>query len=604
MRQFESFRLDTVNECLWRDDEQIALSPRPFAVLQYLVDHAGRLITYDEMLDALWPETWVQPQVLRTYVLELRKILGDDAAQPRFIQTHSKRGYSFVAAVSEWDEAQETAPAPASSGEAACSAIAGREHELKELRRALKSASGRERQIVFVSGEPGIGKTALVDAFCCEAARLQLAPIARGQCVEGFRGREEYYPVVEALSQLAASPLGEDARRILSRLAPAWLTAAEPGRQAALARPERSLGELTSALEELSHIQPVILLFEDLQWADDPTLHLVSALARRRAPAGLLVVATCGLPDKSTDHPLRALRQDLLTRRLCTEIVLGPLGKSAVAQMIRRQLGQNEISQELAGFVHHRSEGNPLFVTALIEHLIAQRLLVRSGLDGEAGWEQRAPFAEMEAQVPAGLAQTVEIEIERLSAGEQRILEAASLMGIAFPAWAVAAALDENLSATEEVCNALARRLSFIERGGEDELPNGTRSEFYVFVHQVYRDVLYNRQSAGRRAARHIRIANRLGEIFAGREASVAREMAIHYEAAGDWQLASASLRGAATHARLRHAHAEAADLLHRALRLAQNLPEPDRSAAEEAFRAELAELSHAACAPSIPPKV
>ncbi|MGA8907273.1 MAG: winged helix-turn-helix domain-containing protein, partial [Acidobacteriaceae bacterium] len=101
MKQFGAFRLDTANECLWRDSVQIALAPRPFMVLRYLVEHPGRLITHDELLDALWPETYVQPQVLRTYMLELRKLLGDDAAEPRFIQTLPKRGYCFVAAVSD-----------------------------------------------------------------------------------------------------------------------------------------------------------------------------------------------------------------------------------------------------------------------------------------------------------------------------------------------------------------------------------------------------------------------------------------------------------------------------------------------------------------------
>ena len=78
MKQFESFRLDTLNECLWQNRVQINLPPKPFAVLRYLVENPGRLISHNELLDALWPETYVQPQVLRTYMLELRKILGDD----------------------------------------------------------------------------------------------------------------------------------------------------------------------------------------------------------------------------------------------------------------------------------------------------------------------------------------------------------------------------------------------------------------------------------------------------------------------------------------------------------------------------------------------
>src|SRR6202789_180601 len=122
MKQFGEFGLDTLNECLWRSDKPIALPPKPFAVLRYLVEHPSRLITHDELLEALWPETYVQPQVLRTYMLELRKALDDDAGQPRFIQTLPKRGYRFVAAVTE------------QSGQEACVAeIVGRQEELDGL---------------------------------------------------------------------------------------------------------------------------------------------------------------------------------------------------------------------------------------------------------------------------------------------------------------------------------------------------------------------------------------------------------------------------------------------------------------------------------------
>src|SRR5260370_42103810 len=99
MNHFQSFGLDTSNGCLWRNGVQIALPPKPFAVLRYLVEHPGRLVTHDELLDAVWPGTYVQPQVLRTYMLELRTDLGDDAGHPRFIQTLPKRAYCFVAPV-------------------------------------------------------------------------------------------------------------------------------------------------------------------------------------------------------------------------------------------------------------------------------------------------------------------------------------------------------------------------------------------------------------------------------------------------------------------------------------------------------------------------
>jgi DNA-binding winged helix-turn-helix (wHTH) protein len=91
MKQFGEFGLDTLNECLWRGGAPIKLPPKPYAVLRYLVEHSGRLIPHDELMEALWPETYVQPQVLRTYMLDLRKALGDDAVHPRYIQTLPKR---------------------------------------------------------------------------------------------------------------------------------------------------------------------------------------------------------------------------------------------------------------------------------------------------------------------------------------------------------------------------------------------------------------------------------------------------------------------------------------------------------------------------------
>jgi predicted ATPase len=197
----------------------------------------------------------------------------------------------------------------------------------------------------------------------------------------------------------------------------------------------------------------------------------------------------------------------------------------------------------LVEFVHRRSEGNPLFAIAIAEHLMVQQILVRTGSDGAARWELSTPLEEAEPGVPDELAQMVEMEIERLGAEEQRVLEAGSLMPVAFPAWAVAAALERDTAETEELLDSLARRLHFVQRAGEDELPGAAQSAFYVFAHELYREVLHRRQAATRRAQRHVRIAERLGELFKGREADVAREMAMNFEAAGSWERAVEALR-------------------------------------------------------------
>jgi predicted ATPase len=545
MRQFEVFGLDTANQCLLRSGAPIDLAPKPFAVLRYLVENPGRLITHDELLDALWPETYVQPQVLRTYVLELRKVLGDDAGQPRFIQTLPKRGYRFMAQVTE-RAAMETHAAEGPSAQAMPTPIFGRDEEFDLLKAQVRILASGQRRVVFITGEAGIGKTALVDAFCRQLDHRIAASVARGQCVQGIGGKEEYYPVMEALCQLCTGPCGEAASRILSRMAPAWLAKGqERGSEAFSVPQEKTLGDLCGAFEALAVEKPLILVFEDLHWADDSTLHLISALARRRAQAKLMVLATfCSQPGSSED-PLKALNQDLLMRRLCVEIALAPLNKTAVGELLKRELEQQSLPEGLVDFAARRSEGNPLFVIAVTEHLISQGILARRRVGGANEWEQSTHWPDIDAGVPDQLARMIEQEIERLSEDAQRLLEAGSLMSVAFPAWAVAAALGKDSIETEEECDALARNLHFVVRAGHDELPDGSTSAFYVFAHGLYREVLYLRQAPARRSRRHIRIAERLGELFAGREANVAREMATHYEAAGDLERAASVLQAA-----------------------------------------------------------
>jgi len=611
MKHFASFCLDTVNERLWLSGAQITLPPKPFAVLRYLIDNPGRLITHDELLDALWPDTYVQPQVLRTYVLDLRRILGDDPAQPRFIQTLPKRGYCFVAAVTEHAEPQPSPALKIASTAIAPPRIVGRELELANLEAHVEQAVSGQRRLVFITGEAGIGKTALVDALCQQVSSSHSACIAQGQCVEGLGAREEYYPITDALCQMCSSPDGERVRAALNRLAPAWACGSgrEHSTSAELAhRPahERMASDLCAALEEIASEKPLILIVEDVHWADAPTLLLLSALARRRGPAKLMIVSTYRPHDAATLSTLKNLKQDLLMRRLCAELPLPPLSGAAVSKLISRELRQEALPVGLATFVHRHSEGNPLFAIAILEHLIAQGFLVRENSNGVPLWKHRPPctdLSEVEAQVPEGLAQMIELEIERLTPQEQRLLEAGSLLSVAFPAWAVAAALEQDATEIEDACDQLAHRLYFLERAGQDELPDGSFSAFYVFAHGLYREVLYQRQSSASRSRRHIRIAHRLGALFAGRESSVAREMALHYEAAGDWQRAVKSLRAASQHAVERGAFIEAAEMLHRALSIVESNPQSSHESVLQEIHMDLSHAQNALSTKKMPPQ-
>jgi DNA-binding winged helix-turn-helix (wHTH) protein len=110
MKSFKAFSLDTANHLLWGDGDRVSLTPKSFDVLAYLVEHVGRVVTQDEILEALWPETYVNPEVLRKNIQEIRKALGDLPDNPEFIETLPKRGYRFIAPVTDENAAEPDLP--------------------------------------------------------------------------------------------------------------------------------------------------------------------------------------------------------------------------------------------------------------------------------------------------------------------------------------------------------------------------------------------------------------------------------------------------------------------------------------------------------------
>jgi len=335
-KEFPPFRLDPVNQCLWRrgdagEDERVLLTPKAFAVLGYLVEHAGRLVTQEELLEAVWPDTYVQPEVLKYQVADIRGKLGDDPKSPLFIETLQRRGYRFIAAVRGGDATQPEPRAPA-----------GSDRVLGELWDCLRRSLHGERQIVFIATEPGIGKATAADEFQRQAeANVPGIRVARGQCVEGYGSREAYYPMLEALGQLCRGFAGDSVVRTLAEQAPTWLV-----QLPALVKPEhremlqqeilgatrqRMLREICDALNTIASGSPLLLALEDLQWADPFTVDLISAVARSRTPAKLMLVGAYRQADvASSEHPLKALKPDLLIHHLCREIALeSPPGEAA-----------------------------------------------------------------------------------------------------------------------------------------------------------------------------------------------------------------------------------------------------------------------------------
>ncbi len=598
MKEFPPFHLDTVNQCLWRgqdrtDQERVLLTPRAYALLRYLVEHPGRLLTHDELLDALWPNTHVQPEVLKGHIFEVRTALGDDSKKPLFIETLPRRGYRFIAPVSD-------GAAPGLSVASATGKLVGRDRPLAALREALQRAVKGEPQIVFVTGEPGIGKTALVDEFQRQAALdIPDLRIGRGQCIEAYGSKEAYYPMLEALGQLCRGSDGHAIVDTLAVQAPTWLVQFPAlltrehretlHRELLGATRERMLREIGEALEAIASQTPLLLVFEDLQWVDHSTADLISVLARRRMPAPLMLIATYRPTDVVLpDHPLKALKPDLSLRRLCREVALEPLGEEDVVEYLATESSQALLPDGLARLLYRHSEGNPLFLVAVLDHMTERGFISR---DRER-WRLTGALEEIDLAVPENLRLVIDAQIERLTSEEQRALEVASVTaGPSGSVIARAAASELDPDVFEELCDRLARRNHIVRSAGSLDLPDGTTSPSYDFVHALYREVVYRRMPAGRRARLHRHIGEWGESLYGSQPHEAAPWLAYQFESAADWARAIAYLRLGAETAGRRHAPREATAILQHALDLSTKLPELERATTETGILEQLAAM-------------
>ena len=264
--------------------------------------------------------------------------------------------------------------------------VVGRDKALSRMRRLAREDAGGERQIVFVTGEAGIGKTALVDTFARSIASDRDIRIGRGQCLEQYGTSEAYLPVLEAIGRLCR----EHAQvvDVLRAHAPMWLlqmpslvSASDRellSREVFGATRERMLREMGEALEVLTADMPLVLILEDLHWSDYSTLDLISYLARQRQAAQLMLIGTYRTVELIVSgHPLKAVKQELLAKQQCEELPLEYLSEEAVAKYLSVRFPGESISGG-AGGVDPRTNGGQSAV-----HGQRGRLLVAEGLIGE-----------------------------------------------------------------------------------------------------------------------------------------------------------------------------------------------------------------------------
>lgn len=588
-------RLDAANQCVWRDSVSIPLTPKSFTVLRYLMERSGQLVTKEELLNAAWPSIYVSDAALKVCIRRLRQTLGDQSHPPRYIETVHWRGYRFVGQVAGRAELSIVSPAldqpvfhhevgvlPARQRPQPDSHIqpflldqatvlpsdpplVGRDAELQHFSRCFEKIQRGDRHTLFVTGPPGIGKTAIVEAFLAEVGQNQRLWVAQGQCIEHYGAGESYLPVLDALYRLCRLPGGESLLSGLRRYAPMWLaqlpSLLTPTERKNLRRElhgssrERMLREMAEAIEILTADAPLILVLEDLHWSDHATLDLLSFLARRREPARLFMLCVYRPEELARhSHPLKNLKHDLQTHRRSEELSIAPLSPEMIGSYLEARFPRHTFPPVLVAQLHRRTGGNPLFLVNVVDHLVTRGVIASE----EQLWRLQGALEDIQTETPASIQQIVEMQIDRLEPEERRILEVASVAGMDFSSAAVAAGMDADIAEVETCCEELARRGQFLRTHNTEEWPDATVAARYEFIHSLYQQVWYERVSAGRRTRLHQRIGERYENAYGNRVREIAAELALHFEHGRDFPRAIRYRYFAAENAARRFGYQEA----------------------------------------------
>jgi len=398
--------------------------------------------------------------------------------------------------------------------------LVGRDAELDQLRRVFRRVEQRQGSLVLLNGEPGVGKTALIQTSVADFARRGALVVA-GECYDE-QGAPPYAPWVQILNQVLAEvpptdALLADADLLLAamsglhleyEIAPALLAdrVRLPDGAEYLADARYRMFEcITAYLLCVAEMRPLVVVLEDLHWSDQATLRLLEFLVRRTVEHSVLVLASYRDVEVRRDHPLFDALAGLNRQPNTHRLRLGGLSDTAVAELLGKRLTIT-LPRTLAEKVYQHTEGNPLFVTELIQ-VIADELAAN-------------PDGPIEVHVPEGIRETIGHRLNRLSPGCNQLLLMASLLGIDF-SQAELAPLFPELSAIE-----LLRHLEEAETAGliRDRQSLGQ----YGFTHALIRETLYEEIPLTRRVMLHGNVASTLETLYAARPESVVARIALH----------------------------------------------------------------------------
>ena len=336
---FGQFRLQTVTQLLCYEGETFCLQPKVYSLLLYFLQHAGRLVSRKELFSVVWQGRVVEDTALRLAINSLRKALHDESKTPRYILTTCKYGYRFLPEVRIEANSQPSTISPQALGFFRYQPKTGfpdtaqtQDTELAQMLVAFEQAADGKRNFVFLSGERGIGKTALLERFLANIRHTDFG-VLRCRCVPLDDADEPFLPILEALELRCNTFYGKQLVDCLHRFAPTWLNQipnmlesnnikALPPKTPHLST-GRMLREGADFFETLGNKSIFILILDNSHWSDNFTLDLLNFLAFRCTPAKLLMIVSYRLSQDSTAYiRLERMKEELRHRGLCMEITM------------------------------------------------------------------------------------------------------------------------------------------------------------------------------------------------------------------------------------------------------------------------------------------
>ena len=446
--------------------------------------------------------------------------------------------------------------------------LIGRDAELTALCAALGGAQSGRSQAVLLTGEPGIGKTAIARAFA-EIAAQRGALVLWGRCFEDS-GAPAYWPWIQITRQFAQRQdddalcvtLGSGAGCVVELCAE--LKERLPGVRAPmpLSDPAQARFRTFDAVAQFwmraAAAQPLLLIFEDLHWADAASLRLLEFVAAEVGGARILIVATFRDSEPTAQHPLRTLQSELQRKSIVQRVTLAGLHSQHISELVQAAAGIPATPAAIA-FVQNKTAGNPLFVLE-VAHYLAREGRLTSSIPLESSWH-----------VPGGIRAFIAARLQSVSSGAQRALQAAAVIGSRFCVRLLQRALADD--SRSELLRALdeAQRAHLIEPSDE--------AACFQFGHVLTRDTLYDELPLLERARLHERIGLALEADHRHRLAPYLSLLAHHFIAAlpvGSIEKALSYAIAAAEDAHAQHAYEEASRCFALALDVLQATAAPD----------------------------